>query len=149
MQVVTESNVSSNNKKRSQISTTTTTTTKKVKVSSSSKNSSELSTNNCYFVTYVHYDDNEEAADMKDKLTELNFKHIIQLVVNSMYGMIGESLYPYKVISYNQQKHIGIIEITVEKEKQTKLRSALTMYSGPYLKMPIRIDVIEKTNVLK
>ena len=106
MQVVTESNVSSNNKKRSQISTTTTTTTKKVKVSSSSKNSSELSTNNCYFVTYVHYDDNEEAADMKDKLTELNFKHIIQLAVNSMYGMIGESLYPYKVISYNQQKHI-------------------------------------------
>ena len=149
MQVVTESNVSSNNKKRSQISTTTTTTTKKVKVSSSSKNSSELSTNNSYFVTYVHYDDNEEAADMKDKLTELNFKHIIQLAVNSMYGMIGESLYPYKVISYNQQKHIGIIEITVEKEKQTKLRSALTMYSGPYLKMPIRIDVIEKTNVLK
>ena len=149
MQVVTESNVSSNNKKRSQISTTTTTTTKKVKVSSSSKNSSELSTNNCYFFTHVHYDDNEEAADMKDKLTELNFKHIIQLAVNSMYGMIGESLYPYKVISYNQQKHIGIIEITVEKEKQTKLRSALTMYSGPYLKMPIRIDVIEKTNVLK
>ena len=77
------------------------------KNSSSSKNSSELSTNNCYFVTYVHYDDNEEAADMKDKLTELNFKHIIQLAVNSMYGMIGESLYPYKVISYNQQKHIG------------------------------------------
>mgnify|MGYP003962049057 FL=1 len=73
---------------------------------------------------------------------------MIHLSVKELYGLLGESLYPYNVIVYNQEKHVGIIETILVEDKHSMLRSALTMYSGPYLNMPIRMDVVYTSHVL-
>ena len=116
---------------------------KKAKVSIKS---SECKTNIVYFVVYVHYTDNNN--DKERVLSDLNFKHMINLSVKELYGLVGESLYPYNVIVYNQEKHVGIIETILVEDKHSMLRSALTMYSGPYLNMPIRMDVVYTSHIL-
>ena len=59
-----------------------------------------------------------------------------------MFGIVGEALYPYKVVSYDPQTQLGTVETLAEKGKQSKFRSAITMYGGPYLNMPVRMDVM-------
>ena len=59
-----------------------------------------------------------------------------------MFGLGGEALYPYKVVSYDPQTQLGTVETLAETGKESKFRSAITMYGGPYLNMPVRMDVM-------
>ena len=95
-------------------------------------------TKKMYFTIQVHYGSNND----KRILTHLNFAHIIHSALNSMFGIVGEALYPYKVVSYDPQTQLGTVETLAEKGKQSKFRSAITMYGGPYLNMPVRMDVM-------
>ena len=101
-------------------------------------NSTVAETKKMYYTIQVHYGSNND----KRTLTHLNFAHIIHSALNSMFGIVGEALYPYKVVSYDPQTQLGTVETLAEKGKQSKFRSAITMYGGPYLNMPVRMDVM-------
>ena len=95
-------------------------------------------TKKMYYTIQVHYGINDD----KRTLTQLNFAHIIQSALNTMFGLVGEALYPYKVVSYDPQTQLGTVETLAETGKESKFRSAITMYGGPYLNMPVRMDVM-------
>ena len=82
------------------------------------------------------------SKDSNKVVTRLNFTHMIHSALSSMFGLVGETLYPYKVVSYDPQTKLGVVETPAETSKHSKFRSAITMYGGPYLNMPVRMDVM-------
>ena len=71
-------------------------------------------TKKMYFTIQVHYGSNND----KRILTHLNFAHIIHSALNSMFGIVGEALYPYKVVSYDPQTQLGTVETLAETGKE-------------------------------
>ena len=90
-------------------------------------------TKKMYFTIQVHYGSNND----KRILTHLNFAHIIHSALNSMFGIVGEALYPYKVVSYDRlaqyysefgRDFSGIVSHTFE--MASSFGSLISLYFG-------------------